>query len=75
LAQAQTFEGQMRKLKVTFEDIFENIGMALIPALQKLVAYITPIITKITEWTSAHPELTAKIILVVGAISGLIFII
>lgn len=65
----------MRKLKVTFDDIFENIGTALIPVIQKLVESITPVLTRMSEWASANPDLTAKLIIATAAITGIILVI
>ena len=69
---SKTLEGQTRILNEQFNNMKENIGAGLAPALTKLFEAITPIIEKISEWTRNNPELTANILLVTAAIFGLI---
>lgn len=78
LSQAQTFEGNMRKLSLTIWDIWENIGNALIPQIQKIAESITPIIDKIAGWIEKNPELSATILqvwLVVTALGASLVVI
>ena len=72
LAQANTFEGQMRKLKVSFDDIFENLGKALIPSLQKLADTVIPIIQSFANWTEQNPQFASALLISATAIAGLI---
>jgi phage-related minor tail protein len=65
----------MRALSIETQNLQENIGKALAPALLKLVEAITPIVEKVGEWIDAHPKLAAGIILVAGAAFGLITIV
>jgi len=51
-----------------------TLGQALIPILTKLMAAVTPIITKIGEWIEKHPKLSAGILITVGAIGGLMVV-
>jgi TP901 family phage tail tape measure protein len=60
-----------RQLKATMQDLAITVGQAVLPALGKIVAWIGPIVTKIAEWMKAHKGLTTTILLVVGAIGGL----
>lgn len=71
----KTIEGQNKIMLESFGDLKENIGAALTPAFQKAFEAIQPILQKILEWTAANPELTANIILIAGAIAGLVAII
>jgi hypothetical protein len=63
------------KMKRTLENINENLGRALVPAFAKLAETIQPIIEKIADWAEANPELFAKIVMVTGAIAGLVTVI
>ena len=65
---------QLEKLKVQFQDIGITIGTALMPVLKKLLDAIMPIITKVGEWISEHPKLTAVILGAVGALGALMLI-
>ena len=65
---------QFEKLKVRLQDVAITIGMALMPALIKLLKAITPIISKIGEWISEHSELTIKILAGVAALGGLMLL-
>ncbi len=73
-AQAKTFAGQMQQLANRFDDIKEKVGGALIPIITNLLAKVTPIIEKIADWVDKNPELTAQIMIIAAAISGLIAI-
>lgn len=60
------------KLTAQIENMKDRIGSALIPIVQKLMDYITPIIEKITRRVEENPRLAEWIIMVVGAISWLL---
>ena len=72
---AQTMAERFAELKNTFSDTAARIWEALLPVIQKLLETIQPIINKVADWIQANPELASKILLVVTAISGLIFVI
>lgn len=71
-AAAQTFAGKMQQLNIRIGDIKENIGKALIPVIEKVVNAIAPVVEKIVNWIEANPKLTAAILVVVGALAGLV---
>lgn len=70
-----SFGGQMSQLKNQMDDVKKEVGEALIPILESLVKTIEPILTKMIAWVQAHPQLTKNIILVVGAVTGLVAIV
>jgi hypothetical protein len=77
-----TTEGQLFALKNQFENIAENVGAALIPAIRDLMKSIEPVIKQVADWIKQNPELTAEIVkwtaatlAVIAAISPLIGII
>lgn len=74
-AAATTFEGRMTQLKERTNDMQEKIGTALIPALEKFVEVVGPIVEKMTEWIDEHPKLTAGIIGTVAAVGSLLVVI
>ena len=52
--QANTFEGQIQRLKVGFDEAKESVGTALLPTLQKLLDYfINTVIPKFIEFKDA----------------------
>ncbi len=52
--QANTFEGQIQRLKVGFDEAKESVGAALLPTLQKLLDYfINTVIPKFIEFKDA----------------------
>ena len=52
--QANTFEGQIQRLKVGFDEAKESIGAALLPTLQRLLDYfINVVIPKFIEFKDA----------------------
>lgn len=65
---------QMAHLKASLQDIGITIGTALMPTLKKLLDAIMPIVEKIGDWISAHPELVKMVLIVTGAIGGLMLV-
>jgi hypothetical protein len=52
--QANTFEGQIQRLKVGFDEAKESVGAALLPTLQRLLDYfINTVIPKFIEFKDA----------------------
>ncbi len=52
--QANTFEGQIARLKVGFDEAKESVGAALLPTLQRLLDYfINTVIPKFIEFKDA----------------------
>ena len=52
--QANTFEGQIARLKIGFDEAKESVGAALLPTLQKLLDYfINTVIPKFIEFKDA----------------------
>jgi TP901 family phage tail tape measure protein len=68
---AATFDRQMLILSATINDIGISIGTALLPAVQKVMDFILPVVRAVADWTEANPELAKNILLVVGAIGAL----
>lgn len=71
---ANTFEGNMEKLKLQAGDLFKTIGTQLLPIVTEFVGYLTEVSKRILKWTEAHPELTKAIVIIVGVIGGLAFV-
>jgi hypothetical protein len=71
----KTTDGQLAKLNVQFDNLKTSIGDQLKPVLIQLLQAITPILLKITDWVAQNPELTRNIILIVGALTGLVAIV
>lgn len=72
---AQTTKGQMEILQVSIGNLKESIGAALAPAFAKVLEAVRPLIEKFAAWAEANPELLAKIIMIAGAIAGLVAVI
>lgn len=62
----------MAKFKSSMGDASESIGKAMLPALGSILEKLQPIIEKFTAWAERNPDLFAKIIMVAGAIAGLV---
>jgi hypothetical protein len=61
---ANTAQGQFKRLGVAFDETKESIGAALLPAIEKLLPYLT----KFGDWAAKHPG----IIIAVGAAFGVL---
>lgn len=68
----QTINGQIAILNQSIGDIWENIGAALLPALNSVLEVVKPIITGFADWTAKNPELVQQMIMIGGAISLLV---
>ena len=71
-AMLKTSAGGMQALKNQFGDMQEVIGKQFIPILASLMEKLVPIIVKISEWVEKNPKLTKDIVLVSGAVTGLV---
>lgn len=70
-----TAEGSLIVLQRTLGDISEEIGIVFLPVLNDLVKQLTPVIEKVVDWIKENPELTKNIVLIAGAIAGLVAVI
>jgi len=70
-----TFEGQLAKVKVQLGNVSESIGQALLPIIQNLLTTITPVIQKMLDWATQNPDLIQKLILIGGAIAGVVAVV
>lgn len=68
----ETAEGSLILLNRSFGDIKEEIGKAFLPILKQLVDKLLPVLEKIKVWAEENPKLLTTIIVVSGAIAGLI---
>jgi hypothetical protein len=62
--QAETFSGKMAALKAQSEDVAKNIGMALIPILEKLVSAIKDVV----DWFGKHKVVAEALGVVIGTV-------
>lgn len=72
---AGSAEANFAVLKQTLSEISEEIGKKFIPILQDVIAKIQPIIEKVLEWTSAHPELSRNLLLVGAGVAALVAVV
>jgi len=66
--------GQFSNLQDSVELLARELGAALIPIAKQILDIIIPIVTKVSEWTQEHPELTKWIVIVTGVLGGLALI-
>lgn len=65
----------MAKFKSSMGDASESIGKAMLPALNSILEKVKPLIDRFTEWAEKNPELLVKIIMIGGALAGLVAVI
>ena len=63
-AAAETFSGKMLALKAQSEDVAKNIGMALIPILEKLMTAIKDVV----DWFTKHKAIAEAIAFTIGGV-------
>ncbi len=68
-ARNRTFSSALQRLRNRLSELSITIGSALLPALDQMVAFIGPIITKVADLAAQYPNLTAAI---VGATAAVI---
>lgn len=61
----------MAQMQRTQENIQENLGRALVPAFNRLLSVLSPIISRFADWAEAHPELFSNILIITGVVGGL----
>ena len=69
-----TMAEKFQKLKNTITETWTKIWSALLPVIQKILDAVQPIIDKVANWIEQNPELASKILMVVTAVSWLIFV-
>jgi hypothetical protein len=72
---AKTSAGAMEIMKVSSDNLKESIGQALQPAFQKLAETLVPLVQKFVDWAEKNPELISKLILVGGAVAGVVAVV
>lgn len=72
---AKTSAGAMEIMKVSSDNLKESIGQALQPAFVKLAETLVPIVQKFVDWAEQNPELISKLILVGGAVAGVVAVV
>lgn len=71
-AYADTVQGKTEAMKISFANLQEGIGQALTPAFNKLAETLMPVIERFSTWANNNPDLLAKIIMIGGALAGII---
>jgi hypothetical protein len=69
-----TFNYKMDALKGKLEGAKIAIGMGLLPAVSSLATKLANVLGPITDWITNHEKLSARILLVVGAIGTLVVV-
>ena len=64
-------EARIQFLKNRFFQLRMELGNALMPALERLVAIADPLIMFMKGWVAEHPRLTSGIVLTAAALGGL----
>lgn len=70
---ADSFTAAQARLSTATEELWRELGFALLPVMQKLVSGATGIIRKVKEWMGGNQKLISTITWVITAGSGLVF--
>lgn len=68
----QTFQGTLASFQNSTQRLGIAVGTALLPPLTKLAEIITPVVEGIADWGSKNQALMTGIVLVGGALAGLV---
>lgn len=74
-AYGKTFEGQTAIMKESIGDLQETIGATFAPILTDLIKQLTPLLQSFQKWAQDNPELLKTIVLVAGALAGLVAVV
>lgn len=69
---SQEYSWQVALMNAEMIKLKQTIGAALMPIFTQLLQTLQPLIAKTTDWITKHPELTKNIIIVAGAVTGLV---
>ncbi|WP_347379557.1 phage tail tape measure protein, partial [Clostridium saudiense] len=69
--EAGEFGMQSKYLSERIEEVKGIIGEKLLPVLQPLIEKIADVVEKVAKWVEDNPELTRTILIIAGAIGGL----
>ena len=72
--EAENFGMKFKLLKEQIAETVGQIGSNLLPVLEPMIQKFSEVATKISEWVAENPKLTQTILVVVGAIGGLMAI-
>ncbi len=70
----ETSAGGLAALKNDFGDLTEQIGAAVVPAIQSLVSAVQPIIQKMIAWAEENPKVFNTIVKVTAAIGAIMLV-
>lgn len=74
-AARDTAEGALQVMNNEFNNLKQTIGDQFLPIIKDLATSITPLVTKLADWIKANPELARNIIIVTGALFGLMAVV
>ena len=72
--QAEAAADPTTQLKNRMGDLFQQIGSALLPVIEKLGPLIEKAVRRMLEWTEAHPQLTTVLVLVGTALGAVMLV-
>lgn len=69
---AEQYSWQKLKLTQTISTLSATIGSMLLPTLSEMMAYVTPLIQSIIDWSTANPELAKTITILLWGFTWLL---
>lgn len=72
VAARDTAQGGIIALRNELNGLSETIGQTFMGSLANVTNALIPVISRVTEWVKAHPELTRNLIIAAGAIAGVV---
>jgi hypothetical protein len=72
---AEAMANPFSVLKATLGDVAEEIGKSLVPTIKDFIDRVVNISLVITKWAGDNPELTRTLVLVTGAVGGVLLVV
>ena len=66
---------QLEKAQASIKAVAIEIGGNLLPALTPIIAKVGEIVTKVSDWMEANPELTGTIVKIVAVVGALMLVV
>lgn len=63
---------RQQDLQARIAELSVTLGNMFLPILDQIVKAVLPVVTRISEWTEANPELARNIIIATAAIAGVV---
>jgi len=70
-----SFIRRQQELSATIKEVSGTLGAIFLPMVDKVLKKALPVVVKIGEWIEKNPKLSATIVIIAGALAGLVAVV